>query len=414
VPQDTALTLSNTLTVTTSGVLTIALSGTGNGTISGTIATSGSGIINLGSNTSAGGATISNGAATGTIQTADTTGTMLATLLGSVTAGTVELTANASLGDTTIPSGVTLKVASGQTLTVTDEIDGGSSSVSIINAGTINLGDNGTISGVSGTIVNTGGTIKTGNGTELAALLPSTAKISGGTIEASGTLASAATIPDGVTLLINSGQQLAVNAVLTATGTITNTGTIVLGSSGSISNYAKVTSGTIKVANVDQLEALLLTGGTGIAAGIVETPSVVLAASKTLTVPSGVTLQLGNSEEGGAATLTLTDDSSQLVLAAGGKVNAANNDSTISGIAANGGVTLTATNTNPLVTVANTTNWTITGDTTGTTDGADIVLGLLKISVASGSMEITTNQEGTAAGSLTAGENTTITFAGDA
>jgi hypothetical protein len=122
VPENTALTLSSTLTVT-GGTLTLSLTGSGNGTISGTITTSGTGIINLGSIASLPGTTISNGAG-GTIQTANAT--MLGTLLdgASVTAGTIEVTGSFPLaGAHTLKTNVTLKVKANETLNVSGSLD---------------------------------------------------------------------------------------------------------------------------------------------------------------------------------------------------------------------------------------------------------------------------------------------------
>jgi hypothetical protein len=143
-----------------------------------------------------------------------------------------------------------------------------------------------------------------------------------------------------------------------------------------------------------------------------------LASGTTLTVPEEVTLTIGDTN---AATLTLTNDTSQLVLEAGGKVSAAHAGSTI--IKAGGsetGVTVTVTGTHSgLATVVSDEEtpptWTVSDDETGST--GTIILGGITLDL-TGTAAITdepceTSDDPPAAiGSLTAGADTTITFAG--
>jgi hypothetical protein len=285
----------------------------------------------------------------GTIEAANEA--TLTTLLAlSVITGKVQVTGpTVSLGVKVLPNNVTLVVPNAQTLTVTGAISGGSS-VSIINNNIIVLDTGGTISGVSGTITNTSKTIKTSSATELANLLP---KLTGGTVEASGaelSLANDATVPGGVTLK--------------------------------------------------------------------------LAASTKLTVPEDKTLTLGASGDGGAATLTLTDANSKLVLLAGGKVSAANPGSTI--IKAEGsetGVTVTVAGTDGNAKVESDEEtpptWTVSDDTTGTdiSSTGKIILGGITLdfigtAAVTNDACATTETDDKAAGSLEAGDGTTITFAG--
>jgi hypothetical protein len=213
------------------------------------------------------------------------------------------------------------------------------------------------------------------------------------------------------------------------TGTaINNAGTINLTGSGTISGVTTITNtGTIKTSNATELANLLpkLTSGTIVASGTLALTddatvpggvTLTLAESTTLTVPNGKTLTLGEVTTGAehAATLVLTDNTSQLVLEEGGKVNAANAGSTISGIATTGGVTVTGTNANMSVTAAST-DWTIAlieGEEVLT--GSPITLGKLKITVATSGVitheQLTDNND---SGTLTAGEGTTIAFAGE-
>jgi hypothetical protein len=118
-------------------------------------------------------------------------------------------------------------------------------------------------------------------------------------------------IPTGVTLAVASGKTLTVASSATfevaegatldiaagsVEGPITNNGTINLGTSGSISDYSKVTNtnGTIKTADADgsTLEALL-DEADGVTAGTVEVSgNVVLPGTATQTVKAGTTLKV--------------------------------------------------------------------------------------------------------------------------
>jgi hypothetical protein len=229
----------------------------------------------------------------------------------------------------------------------------------------------------------------------------------------------------GSTLTIAEGKTLTINGyglTIEGTGSIINNGTISLTGTGVISDYTKVTNNgviTTTTTSGDVLKNILTAGGKITLNGSVTVAddttvkagsTLTIAAGKTLTVPNGVTLALGNTAN--AATLALTDNTSKLVLAAGGKVEAANAASTIVADSVTLANTTTPANNKPLVGGTQADGWLLTADETGTVAGGDIVLGALKITIAETNMGITTGQTGTTAGSLTAGTGTTITFAG--
>jgi hypothetical protein len=355
---------------------------------------------------------------TGTVTTAtpgvDALNTLLTKVNGNVTASAIEVGTTAELE---VPAETTL------TLTVVSVADSATLKVKA-TTGTINA-----------TVTPSGnaGTIEAADAATLANVLLWTtlngkvSVVGNGEIVASG---NTLVIPTEAILTVANGQELNVNGTLTATGNITNEGTIVLGTSGSIITPANVDNegGTIKAVSVTQLEALLV----GIADGTVEITAaeatlassatvkagvtLVLAANTKLTVPSTKTLTLG---DGSAATLTLTNDTSKLVLEAGGKVSAANAESTIVGTGnAESAVTVSATTTADAPTGVKDTDsnsedtvWVLTAD--ASPESATVIIGKFKLVTGSSALtDIAGDTDGGAAGTLTAGTGTTITFAG--
>jgi hypothetical protein len=334
-----------------------------------------------------------------------------------------------------------LTVGSGNTLTLS--LTGTISGTIINDGGTIDLGSLSSIS--PATISNTSGTIQTADATMLATLLGSSG-VTAGKVELTGAVNLTSTLALSTDLEIGDNGSLSTtattafsnsknvtigtagkldlgSAITTLGATITNNGTSADAvktstTDGSVlSTILTAVKGNITLAgDVDVAASTTLQGGT----------TLTIASGTTLTVPDTVTLTIGADGEGGAATLTLAAGVTpgKLVLTEGGKVNAANNDSTIvSGeTPAESNVTVSAVNgSNAATKVSDTdttaedTVWVLTATSEDATS-VDVILGKFKL--ATGTVELTnipgTTESGSpASGTLTAGVGTTITFAGE-
>jgi hypothetical protein len=423
VPAGTALTLSHTtastiggsgsLTVKDDGALTVSGALTNNGTIA---FDANSGLVATG--------TITNNS---TIETKS--GTVLATLLNKVTAGTIEVTDGVTLAanaDVTVASGVTLNVAASQSLTIPsgakltlNSAIGGTGTKT--NNGTINTAtDNATVLSAILNITGSGKVVLTGTGVSL------TGKLTLGTdlVINAGVLTTSGTEPfdGGKTVTIGTAGKLDFGtAAITALGaTITNNGNTADAVKTSTTSGAALKAILDDVTgNITLADDVTVVAGTTLKGGTTLT----LASGTTLTVPEEVTLTIGN---GGAATLVLTAADSQLVLqggTTGGKVNAANEGSTI--IKAGGsetGVTVSvyASSDTNFETKKGATSvyvsplWTLTAaETSATIAVENITLGKFQFSIAaSTAVNAVGANTGTAPGSLEAGNETAIVFAG--
>jgi hypothetical protein len=298
---------------------------------------------------------------------------------------------------TLIPENVTLVIPNGQELTVSAAITAtGSGSGTVTNNGTINTA--------------------TDDEDVLRALVEFTTTSTGTVVLNGADADNKAEVTLTSTALALTTQDLVIGEYATldvatygfsGSKTVTNNGTIYTGNEAALTTVlAKVTSGIVEVTTT----GFTLTNDATVPGGVTLT----LAENTTLTVPSTKTLTLGASGTAeNAATLTLTDDSSQLVLQAGGKVNAANAGSTIT--AATVGVVDTTTPANTSASVTNTsTPFKIKAvASSGSPVDGNVIVGDLNLAVASGVITPTQlSGTGNAIGSLEADENTTITFAG--
>jgi hypothetical protein len=328
----------------------------------------------------------------GTITTATTSGETLKNIL---TAGG-KITASAAVtglsGNTTVSTGTTLTI---------------STSLALAPGAVLTFVEGATVAPTA--ITATGATIRVANKTQLEALLPTSAKVTGGTVETTAAVSlsegASVTVPVGVTLNIG-------------THTLTTTGATL------------VNSGIIKTAvtTIALLNPILGLGG------VIEiedftvdhatnpTTTLTVPASTILTVPNNRTLTLGGTNAG---TLVLTDATSKLVLLAGGIVKAANVGSTIVGTGnVESAVKVSAVDTSSsdaATAVTNTgssTNWVLTKGVATSAPVVTVILGKFKLVTPENAVltdkagETASSNPVPAPGTLKAGANTKITFAG--
>jgi hypothetical protein len=388
--------------LTVSGTLTVATIPSGS-TITGTITNSG-GTIDLGTN-SLGGLSITN--SSGIVKTAAATLTDLTPILA--VHGNITATAIAVGTNETAETEAALSVPNNTALTITTLTVSHAESVL-----TVTLGSEASTLTITNDITTNAGTIKTANSTVLATLL---SKVTAGTVEVTDDAAlNSAEIKGTAILKVSSGTltintdetlKVATGASLVNSGTLTNSGIIEAADVAKLANIFAVTNINGKVtvaATVTDVE---------IASGTTTVP-----ANVTLTITNGQTLTLGVLDDT-AATLALTAGVTpgKLVLEAGGKVNAAHDDSTIT--AATVGVTTSASVATKVKDsdTGSETYWKLTA----TTDNTEALVPAISVTLGKATFSTTANTNATnltvgqneegAAGTLEA-DDTIITFVG--
>jgi hypothetical protein len=281
------------------------------------------------------------------------------------------------------------------------------------SAGVLNLG---AYTITTANITKNDGTIKTATGVE--ATLRALVGIAGtGEVEWNHGTSVAITLTNNALALTTQDLTIGANATLNlATFALTEGGT------GEVTN-----NGTIKTAaaTVDALDDVLALGGVieieDFTVDHATNPTTLtVPASTILTVPNNRTLTLGGINAG---TLVLTDNTSKLVLLAGGTVNAAHDDSTIVSTGnVESAVKVSAVDTSSsdaptaVTNTGSSTNWVLTKGVRTSAPVVTVILGKFKLVTTknavltdkAGATENTNNEPGT----LKAGADTTITFAG--
>jgi hypothetical protein len=177
----------------------------------------------------------------GTIKTANAA--VLATLLGKVEAGIVEVTDNVALPESWnggLKTTVTLKVTNGKTLTLAT---GETPATLTVANGAIITAEN---DGDSGTITNNGIIItQTTSGASLKTILDNVT----GNIEASGNVTALPAVT------VRSGTNLTVSGTITNTGTFTNNGKVILEGTITGGTFNRNSTGTFEVSNAGALNS---------------------------------------------------------------------------------------------------------------------------------------------------------------